>query len=93
MHQYTLRDYQLENSSAKKDTGVLVDTKLIISQQSTFAAKEANTILGCIRQSIGSRSRELSTLMKPYLLSTDEAISGVLCPVWAPQFKKNMNLL
>lgn len=88
MHQYTLRDYQLENSSAKKNAGVLVDTKLIISQQRIFAGKEANIILGYIRQSIGSRSRELSTLMKPYLLSTDEAISGVLCPVWAPSSRK-----
>jgi len=47
----------LENSSAEKTLGVLVDTKLHMNQQCALAAKVANSSLSCIRQSITSRSR------------------------------------
>ena len=53
-HQYMLGASQLESSSAEKDLGVLIDTKLNMSQQCALAAK-ANNILGCIRQNISSR--------------------------------------
>ncbi|KAK4818703.1 hypothetical protein QYF61_017924 [Mycteria americana] len=43
----------------KKDLGILVDTKLTMSQQGTLAAKKANVILGFIRKSIFSRLREV----------------------------------
>lgn len=39
----------LESSFAKKDLGVLVGNKIVMSQQCTFTAKDANSILGCIR--------------------------------------------
>lgn len=38
-----------------KDQELLVDTKLNMSQQSTFATKVANSFLGCIRQSVRCR--------------------------------------
>ncbi|KAK4810780.1 hypothetical protein QYF61_008752 [Mycteria americana] len=57
-HQYMLGATQLESSLAEKDLGVLVDTRLNMSQQCALAAS-ANGILGCIRQSIASRSREV----------------------------------
>ncbi|KAK4827003.1 hypothetical protein QYF61_013137 [Mycteria americana] len=59
MHQYILGATQLENSLAEKDLGILVDTKLNMSQQCAPAAKEANGILGCIRQNIAGRSKEV----------------------------------
>jgi len=44
MHQYRLGADQLEESSAEKDLGILVDTSLTISQQRAFVAKKANAI-------------------------------------------------
>lgn len=46
----------LESSSAEKDAGVLVDTKLKRGQQYILAAKNASCILGCISESAAHRS-------------------------------------
>ncbi|KAK4828616.1 hypothetical protein QYF61_000068 [Mycteria americana] len=77
MHQYMVGATQLGSSLAEKDLGVLVDTKLNMSQQCAFVANKANGILGCIRRSVASGSREM---ILP-LLSSVKAASGVLCPV------------
>lgn len=57
--QYRVGASLLECSSAGKDPGVLVDNKLSMSQQRVLVAQKASGILGCIRKSIGSRSREV----------------------------------
>jgi len=49
----------LESSFAEKDIGVLVDNKLIMSQQCTLTAKIADSVLGCMRRTIVSRLREV----------------------------------
>lgn len=64
-HHYMLGATKLEIGSAENDVGVLVGTKLNMSQQHALATNKAKNILGCIRQNIGSRLREvifLSTL-------------------------------
>jgi len=59
MHQYRLGVDLLECSSVERDLGVLVEDKLTKSQQCALAAKQANGILGCIKKSVASRSREV----------------------------------
>jgi len=54
-YQYKLGDEWIESSSDEKDPGVLVDGKLQINWQ---CAHKANHILGCIKRSVASRSRE-----------------------------------
>lgn len=51
---------------------MLADNELSMSH-SALVARKANGILGCIRKSIPSKLGEV--------ISPDEAISGVLCPV------------
>jgi len=89
-HQYRLGVNLLESSSAERNLGVLVNSKLTMSQQCALVAKKANGILGCMKKSVASRSREVllllySALVRPHL---DCGIQ-----LWAPQFKKDKELL
>ncbi|GAB0179565.1 mitochondrial enolase superfamily member 1 [Grus japonensis] len=76
-YQYRLGDEEIESSPAEKDLRILVDEKLNMSRQHVLAAQKASCILGCIKRSVASRSREV---ILPPLFCPYETPSGVLCP-------------
>jgi len=67
-----------------------VDEKLDMSQQCELTAQKANCLLGCIKRSVASRSREVnlplcSALRRPHL--------EFCIQLWCPQHEKDMELL
>ena len=89
MQQYMLRATWLKSSFAEKDLGVLVDTKLNISQQCALAQKKATGILGCIR-SVASRLRKRNLLLysAPVRPNLEYCVQ-----FWAPQYKTEMDIM
>ncbi|KAK4819387.1 hypothetical protein QYF61_003658 [Mycteria americana] len=87
-HKYKLGEDWLETSPGERD--LQVNSRVNMSQQCALAAKRANRILGCIRHSITSWSKEgiiplYSALVRSHL--------EYCVRFWAPPFKKAVKVL
>ncbi|KAM9591203.1 uncharacterized protein ACIBXB_006092 [Morphnus guianensis] len=88
--QHRLGPTRLGSSSVERDLGILMDNKLSMSKQCAAVAKQANRMLGCINEGIGSRDKEViiplySALVRPHL--------EYCLQFWSPLYKKDVDRL
>lgn len=81
---------RIESSPGKKDSGLLVDKKLKMTQKCASAVQKANCVLGCIQSSARQQGKGVDSIP---LLGPCEIPAGVFHLALGPQHKKDMVLL
>ncbi|GAB0183150.1 hypothetical protein GRJ2_000780300 [Grus japonensis] len=89
-HRYRLGGEWIKSSPEEKDLGVLKGEKLNMSWQCVLADKKGNSILGCIKRGVTSRSREVSL---PLYSTLVRAHLEYCIQLWGPLHTKHMELL
>jgi len=79
--QYKMGDKRIEHSPARKDLGILVDGHPVMSQQGALRSQKSNHVLGCVRRSVASRSREVILPLYAGEISPGIVHPGVESPV------------
>jgi len=85
MQLYRLGEEWLESCAVEKDLGVLVDSHLNRSQQCAQVAKQANSVLPSLRNSVDNRSK---AVIVPLYLAQVRPCLEYLCAVLGPSLHK-----